>query len=63
MKNTKYMVMRLNTEIIRDMGYGVEQVVKLGGCAGYLPVFNTSKQAIKSSCKGKYQIIPITLSK
>ena len=62
MKNKKYMVMRLNTEIVQIMGYGSEQNIKLGGCAGYIPVFNTLKQAEKNS-KGKYPIVPITLTK
>ena len=61
MKNTKYLVMRLNTEITQKLAWG-EEHFKLGGCAGYIPVFNTLKQAEKSA-KGKYQIIPIKLLK
>ena len=56
------MVMRLNTEIIQDMGYGSKQSVKLAGCAGYIPVFDTLKRAEKNA-GSKYKIVPITLSK
>ena len=54
--------MRLNTEITQDMGYGRKKFIKLGGCAGYIPVFNTLKQAEKDS-NGKYSIKIVILEK
>ena len=56
-----YMVMRLNTEIIQTTWQGDEHI-KLEGCAGYIPVFNTLKQAEKSA-KDKYAIVPIRIAK
>ena len=53
----KYLVLSFNKNIIVPTHEGnVES--KLGGCAGYLPVFNTMKQAEKNA-KGKFQIVPI----
>ena len=57
----KYLVLSLNKNIIVPYPEGnVES--KLGGCAGYLPVFNTMKQAEKNA-KGKFEIIPIGIHK
>lgn len=55
------MVMRLNTEVVATVN-GNEIDVKMDKCAGYAPIFNTLKQAEKDS-KGKYQILPIKLTK
>ncbi|KKN55720.1 hypothetical protein LCGC14_0579290 [marine sediment metagenome] len=50
----RYVVLKLLTTI---NVYGVSE--KLGGCAGYLPVFLTEKEAKKVAGK-KFDIITIT---
>lgn len=60
MKKLKYMVMRLSTEITATDFFHKEIDIKLSGCAGYVPIFDTLKQAEKDS-KGKYKIIPIKI--
>ena len=52
-KDYKYMVMKLVTHVEL---YG--QNVKLGGCAGYIPVYNSAKEAMKiAGDKYKIQVI------
>lgn len=56
-----YLVMRLQTEVkITDI-YGKQHNAKVSfnGVKGYCPIFTNKKDAIKSSDKGKYQIIKI----
>lgn len=55
-----YAVLKLSTEIEYTNPFTKEQVTcKLGGFAGYIPVFSTIEEAEKSSQGGKYQIIAI----
>ena len=61
MKNKKYIVMRLNTEVIATVN-GHEIDVKMDECAGYALIFNTLKQAEKSA-GGKYQVLRIIITK
>lgn len=61
MKNKKYLVMRLNTEVVATVN-GHEIDIKMDDVAGYAPIFNTLKQAEKDS-KGKFQIVPVTITK
>lgn len=51
------MVMKLLTEVEGTNPFSKQPInVKLGGCAGYVPVFNTLKEAKKHAEKGKYKI-------
>ena len=60
MKKTKYMVMRLNTEITVTQ-LGLESSHKIEEIAGFIVVFNTHKQAIKSAGE-KYTVLPININ-
>lgn len=55
-----YAVMKLNTDIEYINPFsGKREDVKLGGLAGYIPVFNSLEEAQDSSQDGKYQILAI----
>ena len=55
-----YAVMKLNTDIEYINPFsGTREDVKLGGLAGYIPVFNSLEEATESSQDGKYQILAI----
>lgn len=59
-KPVLYAVLKLSTEIEYTNPFTQEQVTcKLGGFAGYIPVFATIEEAEKSAQDGKYQIIAI----
>lgn len=61
--NTKpvlYAVLKLSTDIEYTNPITKEQVTcKLGGFAGYIPVFATIEEAETSAQDGKYQIVAI----
>lgn len=59
----KYVVMKLNQNIILTDGFGTETVHKVNGkdFAGYIPVFHTYEEAVNNSEDGKFEIIPITI--
>ena len=59
-KKTMYVVMRLSTSIEADLFNGEKQVVKLGGIAGFLPVYDTLEQAQEAAENGKFEIVPIS---
>lgn len=59
-KPVLYAVLKLSTEIEYTNPITQEQVTcKLGGFAGYIPVFATIEEAKISAQDGKYQIIAI----
>jgi len=59
-KITLFAVMKLSTEIEYKNPFTQEQITcKLGGLAGYIPVFSTIEEAEKSAENGKYEIISI----
>jgi hypothetical protein len=59
-KPVLYAVLKLSTEIEYTNPITQEQVIcKLGGFAGYIPVFATIEEAETSAQDGKYQIIAI----
>jgi hypothetical protein len=59
-KPVLYAVLKLSTEIEYTNPFTQGQVTcKLGGFAGYIPVFSTIEEAEKSAQDGKYQIIAI----
>jgi hypothetical protein len=59
-KPVLYAVLKLSTEIEYTNPFTQEQVTcKLGGFAGYIPVFSNIEEAEKSAQDGKYQIIAI----
>ena len=56
-----YAVLRLNTDIeVTNPFTGKREDIKVGGIAGYIPVFNTVEEAQKSSQDGKYSIVAIS---
>ena len=56
-----YAVLKLNTDIeVTNPFTGKQEDIKLGGLAGYIPVFETIEEAEESSQNGKYQIVAIT---
>ena len=55
-----YVVMRLSTSIEADLFNGEKQVVKLGGIAGFLPVYDTLEQAQEAAENGRFEIVPIS---
>ena len=56
-----YAVLKLSTTIKYDDPVSGEEVTqKLGGCAGYLPVFDNEEDAKEAACDGKYQIVAIS---
>lgn len=59
-KKIKYAVLKMNTEVGYTDFLGIKQTVKLAGCAGYMPIFNTEKQAKKIAGK-KYKIVALTV--
>lgn len=56
-QGVKFMVMKLSTEVeyLNPVSGEIEHV-KLRGCSGYIPVFDTLEEAELSSFNGKYQI-------
>jgi len=59
-KTVLYAVLKLSTDIEYTNPITKEQVTcKLGGFAGYIPVFSTIEEAETSAQDGKYQIIAI----
>ena len=59
-KPVLYAVLKLSTEIEYTNPITKEQVTcKLGGFAGYIPVFSTIEEAETSAQDGKYQIVAI----
>ena len=59
-KNTKYVVMRLLESIEVDNGLNKVEV-RLQGMDGYLPVFNTYKDALPISQNNYYPIVTINV--
>ncbi len=60
-KRVLYAVLKLNTDIeVTNPLTGKQEDIKLGGLAGYIPVFETIEEATESSQNGKYQIVAIT---
>ena len=59
-KQTLFMVMRLSTSIEADLSNGEKQVVKLGGIAGFLSVYDTLEQAQEAAENGRFEIVPIS---
>jgi len=60
MQNEFYAVMKLNTDIeVVNPFTGEKENIKLGGLAGYIPVFSTIEEATESAQNGKYQILGI----
>jgi len=58
----RYIVMKLLTKVVISPPYVNEETnILLGGCAGYIPVFDDIKDAEKEACNGKYQIIAVKL--
>lgn len=58
--NMLYAVLKLSTEIIYTHPFTKDEVTcKLGGIAGYIPVFSTIEEAQESAQNGKYEIISI----
>jgi hypothetical protein len=58
--STLFAVLKLSTTIKYDDPFSGEEITtKLNGCAGYLPVFNNEKDAKKTACDGKYDIVAI----
>lgn len=56
-----YTVLKLTTTIKYDDPVSWEEVTqKLGGCAGYLPVFDNEEDAKEVACDGKYKIVTIS---
>ena len=56
-----YAVLKLNTDIeVTNAFTGEQEYIKLGGLAGYIPVFATIDEATESSQNGKYQIVAIS---
>jgi len=56
-----YAVLKLNTDIeVTNPFTGKREDIKVGGIAGYIPVFNTVEEAQKSSQDGKYSIVAIS---
>ena len=56
-----YAVLKLNTDIeVTNPFTGKQEDIKLGGLAGYIPVFSTIEEAKESSQHGKYQIVAIS---
>ena len=56
-----YAVLKLNTDIeVTNPFTGEHKDIKLGGLAGYIPVFSTIEEAKESSQHGKYQIVAIS---
>lgn len=59
-KPVLYAVLKLSTEIEYTNPITKEQITcKLGGFAGYIPVFATIEEAQISAQDGKYQIVAI----
>lgn len=59
-KPVLYAVLKLSTDIEYTNPITKEQVTcKLGGFAGYIPVFVTIEEAKESAQNGKYQIVAI----
>lgn len=59
-KTVLYAVLKLSTDIEYTNPITQEQVnCKLGGIAGYIPVFTTIEEAETSAQDGKYQIVAI----
>ena len=54
------MVMRLSTSIEAELFNGEKQVVKLGGIAGFLPIYETLEQAQEAAENGRFEIVPIS---
>ena len=62
-KKIFYAVLKLSTDVeVVNPLTGQKQDMKLGGIAGYIPVFDSMKEANKSAEKGKYEIIVIRSS-
>ena len=59
-KNLKYVVMRLLETIEVDNGLNKVEV-RLQGMDGYLPVFNTYKDALPMSQNNYYPIVTLTV--
>jgi hypothetical protein len=60
-KRVLYAVLKLNTDIeVTNPFTGKQKDIKLGGLAGYIPVFATIEEATESSQHGKYKIIAIS---
>ena len=59
----KYVVMKLNQNIILTDSLGNETKHKLNGkdFAGYIPVFHTYEEALNNSEDGKFQIMSIKI--
>ena len=51
-----FVVFKLQTEVIVKAVNGKDNLlVKIGGAAGYIPVYNTIDEAEEAACNGKYQ--------
>jgi len=55
-----YMVMALKETVTVDAGMG-EVEIKLEDCMGYIPVYQTLKDAENHSFDGKYEVVPIMI--
>lgn len=54
-------MLKLNTDIeFTNPFTGKRESIKVGGIAGYIPVFNTVEEAQNSSQDGKYSIVAIS---
>jgi len=61
-KSSLYAVMRLNSKVeVINPFTKLNEEVSLGGCAGYIPVFDSIEEAEKCTCNGKYQILEIKI--
>ena len=54
-----YCVMKLSKMVLTKDICGQEVDIKVSGCEGIIPVYSNKKDAVKASCKGKYEILII----
>jgi len=62
-KNILYAVLKLVTTVEIEDVTGNKFNIKLSGFKGYIPVFETKKEAEAEACDGKYEIIAINTFK
>jgi len=60
--NIQYAVLKLVGTLEVTDSFGVTNEVDIGGCAGYIPVFDTESEAKIAAQDGKYKIAAITTS-
>jgi len=58
----KFMVMKLLTKVEVSAVTGLNEDFELGGCAGYVPVFNTLQEAEEHADHGRFQIATVKMS-